>query len=280
MKEEKKLELTEGSEYKIYSLGSRESMIETEGTFKGFISIGVDETGLLIELNHTHGEMAGKTRIVPLHVLLAIDILKIEQNEKKIGKLEGENYLYIVGDAASERILLKAGLVTARGLVTAISSDADNVFITLTAKELRPDVFILSRAADLRNEKKLLRAGATRVVSPYSMGGSRMAQILKKPTVIDFLDTALKSRDLDLKIEELVFPEHSYLVGKTILESNLRRDFGVIILAIKKSDSAMVFNPGPHEMIEAGDLLITIGKKRDVMRMAEAIAGDRMPAGS
>jgi len=83
MNKENKMELTEGSEYKILSLGARDSMLETEGIFKGFISIGVDETGLLIELNHKHGEMAGKTRIVPLHVLLAIDILKIEENEKK-----------------------------------------------------------------------------------------------------------------------------------------------------------------------------------------------------
>ena len=83
MNKENKMELTEGSEYKILSLGARDSMLETEGIFKGFISIGVDETGLLMELNHKHGEMAGKTRIVPLHVLLAIDILKIEEIEKK-----------------------------------------------------------------------------------------------------------------------------------------------------------------------------------------------------
>jgi len=83
MNKENKMELTEGSEYKILSLGARDSMLESEGIFKGFISIGVDETGILIELNHKHGKMAGKTRIVPLHVLLAIDILKIEENEKK-----------------------------------------------------------------------------------------------------------------------------------------------------------------------------------------------------
>lgn len=83
MNKENKMELTEGSEYKILSLGARDNMLETEGIFKGFINIGVDETGLLMELNHKHGEMAGKTRIVPLHVLLAIDILKIEENEKK-----------------------------------------------------------------------------------------------------------------------------------------------------------------------------------------------------
>jgi len=83
MNKENKMELTEGSEYKILSLGAKDSMLESEGIFKGFISIGVDETGLLVELNHKHGKMAGKIRIVPLHVLLAIDILKIEENEKK-----------------------------------------------------------------------------------------------------------------------------------------------------------------------------------------------------
>lgn len=208
-----------------------------------------------------------------------IPFIVIEHDERKIGKLESQRYLYLDGDAANERTLLDAGLEKARGLVTAVASDADNVFITLTAKELRPDIFILSRAGDLKNEKKLLRAGANRVVSPYNLGGSRMAQILKKPTVIDFLDTALTRRGLDLKLEELIFPEHSYLVGKTILQSNLRRDFGVIILAIKKAHAGMVFNPGPSSLIEAGDLLITIGKEEDVKRMTRAISEAIMPSG-
>jgi voltage-gated potassium channel len=209
-----------------------------------------------------------------------IPFIVIEQEEKRIENLVRANYLYLEGDAANERILLDAGLLRARGLVTAVTSDADNVFITLTAKELQPDIFILSRAADLKNEKKLIMAGATRVVSPYDMGGSRMAQILKKPSVVDFIDTVLMTRGLDLRIEELVFPENSYLVGKTIMESNLRRDFGVIILAIKKASKEMLFNPGPDALLEAGDLLITVGKRNDVLTMAEAITGTRMPDGA
>lgn len=93
MNKDKKMELTEGSEYKIYSLGSRDHLLETEGIFRGFISMGTDETGLLMELNHKHGEMAGKTRIVPLHVLLAIDILKMEENDKKDDDKEMTHYV-------------------------------------------------------------------------------------------------------------------------------------------------------------------------------------------
>jgi voltage-gated potassium channel len=200
------------------------------------------------------------------------DFIVIEHDEKKIEKLDLHHFLYLNGDAASERILLEAGLARAKGLVTAVASDAVNVFITLTAKELNPDIFILSRAGDLNNEKKLLRAGANRVVSPYHMGGSRMAQILKQPTVIDFLDTALANTDLDLKMEEFLVPQSSYLVGKTILQSNLRRDFGVIILAIKRGNATMVFNPGPEALLESGDVLIVVGKKQDVVKMGVAIS--------
>ncbi|MGA7277542.1 MAG: potassium channel protein [Desulfocapsaceae bacterium] len=206
-----------------------------------------------------------------------ITFIVIETNEENIARIEREHYLYIPGNAADEKVLLEAGLEKARGLVTAVTSDADNVFITLTAKGLRPDIFVLSRAADLRNESKLLRAGASRVVCPYNMGGSRMAQILKKPTVVDFLDVALASRGLDLKIEETIFPEHSYLVGKTLVESNLRHDFGVIIMAIKKANKKMVFNPGPGERLEAGDVLVSVGKKDDVGRMARAVLETTAP---
>lgn len=107
--------------------------------------------------------------------------------------LEKMRYLYIAGDATADDVLLQAGMLIAKGLATAVTSDADDVFITLTAKGLKSDIFVLSRAADLKNETKLLRAGASRVACPYNMGGARMAQILKKPTIVDFLDKAMMS---------------------------------------------------------------------------------------
>ncbi len=196
-----------------------------------------------------------------------LDFIVIEQDEKKREELELSHFLYLAGDATREEVLLQAGLDRAKGVVTAVSSDADNVFITLTAKGLRPDVFILSRAADLKNEKKLMRAGASRVVCPYNMGGSRMAQILKTPTVVDFLDTAMMSGNLGLKLEEVIVHPTSHLVGKTIVESRLRQNFGVIIVAIKKIDGEMHFNPGADAVLGAGEVVVVIGKQHDLKEM-------------
>jgi voltage-gated potassium channel len=195
-----------------------------------------------------------------------IPFLVIEKGEK-IELLEKMQYLYLVGDATADEVLMQAGLMRAKGLATAVSSDADNVFITLTAKGLKPDIFVLSRAADLKNESKLLRAGASRVICPYNMGGTKMAQILKKPTVVDFLDIAMMSGDLGLKLEEALVRATSLLVGQTLVSSNLRRDFGVIIVAIKKDNSEMIFNPGPSALIEANDVIVAIGKQDDMRRM-------------
>ncbi|KGO34726.1 MAG: NAD-binding protein [Desulfoprunum sp.] len=201
-----------------------------------------------------------------------IPFIVVEKQGEKIEQLEKLEYLYLAGDATADEVLLQAGLMHAKGLATAVSSDADNVFITLTAKGLKPDIFVLSRAADLQNESKLLRAGASRVVCPYNMGGARMAQILQKPTVVDFLDSAMMSGDLGLKLEEAVVQPTSPLVGKTIVTSNLRRDFGVIIVAIKKADNGMIFNPGPQAIIDPLDVIVAIGKQEDMKRMRRALA--------
>ncbi|MBE0585388.1 MAG: potassium channel protein [Desulfofustis sp.] len=200
-----------------------------------------------------------------------IPFVVIENQPEKIELLEKMHYLYIAGDATADDVLLQAGLLTAKGLATAVSSDADNVFITLTAKGLKPGIFVLSRAADLKNESKLLRAGASRVICPYNMGGARMAQILKKPTVVDFLDKAMMSGELGLKLEEAVVQPSSLLVGKTLFTSNLRRDFGVIIVAIKKASNEMVFNPGPDATIDAEDVIVAIGKQEDIIRMRQVL---------
>jgi len=201
----------------------------------------------------------------------AIPFVVIEQNPEKIEQLENNRFLYLNMDATSEETLIKAGLERAKGIVTAVSSDADNVFITLTAKGLRPDIFILSRTSDIKNEGKLLKAGATRVVCPYLIGGSRMAQLLKKPTVVDFIDIAMMDGKLGLKMEEAVVGPNSSLIGKTLVSSHIRKDFGVIIVAIKKPSNEMIFNPLPSEKLEAGDVIVVIGKKEDLLRMNEVV---------
>jgi len=198
-------------------------------------------------------------------------LVVVEQNQAGVDQLESDGVLYLVMDATSDDALVAAGLNRAKGLVTAVSSDADNVFIALSAKGLRPDIFILARASDAKNERKLLRAGASRVVCPYDMGGRRMAEILNKPTVVDFLDQTMMRSDLGLQMEEAVISDSSELTGKTVMSSNLRQEFGVIIVAIKRRNGDMVFNPGPQEAFNAGDVIVVIGKRAELQRMTEAI---------
>jgi voltage-gated potassium channel len=196
-----------------------------------------------------------------------IPFVVIEQDPNKSDAMEKNGYLYLNLDATTEEALRQAGIMAAKGVVTAVRSDANNVFITLTAKDLRPDIFVLSRTSDTSNEKKLLRAGASRVVAPYQIGGRRMAQVLKSPTVIDFIDTALMNTSLDLAIEEALISPDSEYAGSSLVESNIRRDFGIIMVAIKKASGAMVFNPLPTEKLVGGDVAVVIGKREELERL-------------
>jgi voltage-gated potassium channel len=199
------------------------------------------------------------------------EFVVIENNPEPIEQLEETPYLYLPLDASMDDSLISAGIMDARGLVTAVRSDADNVFITLTAKGLRPDIFVLSRASDEKNEVKLIRAGASRVVSPYLLGGRRMAQVLIRPTVVDFMDIAVKEGGIGLKMEEIMVSPLSNLVGLNLIESNLRKDYGVIIVLIKKHHGEMIFNPMPTEVLDANDVLVMLGKVEDMRRMNEII---------
>jgi len=200
-----------------------------------------------------------------------VDFVVIEQEDSAVATLEKQGYLFIQMDATTEEALIKAGVMKAKGLVTAVRSDANNVFITLTAKGIRPDLFVLSRTSDVKNEEKLKRAGATRVVSPYFLGGRRMAQVLKRPTVVDFIDIATMSNKLGLLMEEAKIRPGSGLIGKNLIDSHLRRDFGVIIVAIKQASGNMIFNPIATETLEAGDVIVVLGKQEDVLRMTEVV---------
>ncbi|MGD8341966.1 MAG: potassium channel protein [Desulfobacterales bacterium] len=197
-----------------------------------------------------------------------IDFVVIEQNPAATEDIEMQRYLYIEMDATSEEALLAAGIMKAKGIATAVNSDANNVFITMTAKSLRPDIFVLARASEEKNEDKLVRAGASRVVSPYMIGARRMAQMLKKPTVVDFIDIAMMGSHLGLMMEEAKIGPKSNLIGKNLIDSQLRKDFGVIIVAIKKISGDMIFNPMPSETLEAGDVIVVIGKREDLLRMS------------
>ncbi|MCU0821172.1 MAG: potassium channel protein [Spirochaetes bacterium] len=200
-----------------------------------------------------------------------IHFVVIERDPERIETLAKAKYLYLDMDATTEEALIKAGIMHARGIVPTVQSDADNVFITLTARGLRSDILILSRSSDEKSEIKLKRAGATVVVSPYLIGGKRMAEVILRPTVVDFINSATMHRDLGLAMEEVCVKDRSKFIGKNLIESNLRRDFGIIIVAIKKNSGDMIFNPVPQEKLDANDVLVVLGKKEDVARMNTVI---------
>ncbi|MBN1499299.1 MAG: potassium channel protein [Spirochaetes bacterium] len=202
-----------------------------------------------------------------------LQFVVIENNQSEIAQLEHDKMIYIIADATNEEAVIKAGLMNAKALITCVKSDSDNVFITLSARSINPAVYILSRASEEQNEKKLMRAGANKVVLPYFIGGRRMAHALLRPTVVDFIDNTMVDSKLGAAItmEELVINQKSDLIGKNLIESSLRKNYGVIIVAIKKLKSGMLFNPAPLEVIEEGDILVILGRKDTLMEIKKLI---------
>ncbi len=215
----------------------------------------------------------GRTGTVVVSELRAagIPLVVIEQKEELIDELGRQGILYLQKNATSDETLLEAGLERAAGLVTTVNSDADGVFISLSAREIRPDIFILARASDKSNENKLLRAGASRVVCPHQLGGELMAEIIHKPTVVDFLNYALGNNDMDLQLEEAPVGVDSPVHGKTLVESGLRKNYGVIIIAIKRQNGEMVFNPGADEVFYARDVIVVLGESGKLKEVREEI---------
>ncbi len=184
----------------------------------------------------------------------------VEKDTDVIEKLESDEYLYLRGDATDDDTLLKAGIKRAKGLISVVASDTENVYITLTARGLNPDLFILARSGDEGSDIKLKRAGASKVVSPYLIGGNRMAQAVLRPNVVDFIEIATGREHLELQMEEIIIPDDSGFIGETLVSSGFRKETGVMIVGIKKSNGSMVFNPESHSTIEKQDTLIVLGQ--------------------
>ncbi len=197
----------------------------------------------------------------------------IERDSAQLENFKMGQGIPLHGDATSDEVLRLAGVERARALVTVLASDADNLFITMSARLLNDQLYIVSRAEDEHNITKLTRAGANRVVSPYAMGGYRVAHAVLRPTVVDFLDLAIRSEHLELQIEETQIGPRSRLAGVTVRDSRIRQELGIIIVAIKKASGEMVFNPPPDAVMEAADILITMGHREQVDQLATLAGG-------
>lgn len=206
-----------------------------------------------------------------------VPMVVIEVDETAAARLQELGVPHLIGDAKEEENLYAAGILQAKGLVAVVHSDTDNVFIVLTARDINRNLFICARASSPGTEKRLLKAGADRVVSPYASGALRIAQNILRPTVTDFLELALSGEGMELSMEEMVIPTASDLAGKDLMHSGIRSDFNLIIVAIKRQDGVMIYNPSPREKLHVGDTLIAIGPRNNLDRFAEKLSDPRSP---
>ncbi|MCI5167328.1 MAG: potassium channel protein [Candidatus Electrothrix sp. GM3_4] len=199
-------------------------------------------------------------------------LVVIENDDEVIWEIDQLGYIKLKGDASDDDILLEVGIKNARGLVAVVSTDAENLYITLTARGLNPDLFILTRSSGTPGvAKKLERAGASKVISPYSIGARRMAQLIVRPTVVDFLDLAMQARELGLCMEELLVTAHTSFVNTTLMKSGLRKKYDIIVVAIKRPDIPMIFNPGPDTKIQQDDILIVLGDNQQISALEKTL---------
>ena len=222
-----------------------------------------------------HGQMG---QIVARELCRAnLDVVVIDKEPTVMQRVQESRIVHLTADATEEETLDMAGVRRARGLVSLVSRDTDNVFIVLTARDLNRNLQILARAGTQGAEKRLMKAGANRVVSPYASGAIRIAQNILQPTVTDFLELALSGEGMELSMQETEIPDGAPLVGKDLMRSGIRSQFDLIIVAIKRKDAQMIYNPSSHEELREGDVLIAIGHRENLSRFRSSLLGHAPP---
>jgi voltage-gated potassium channel len=265
------------------------SFLMLAGVASVFVSFGIlGDTLLRLELGDYFGRrrrtrmlqhMAGHYivcgagrvgRSVVLELLRGgAQVVLIDNNPDRATWGEALGIVTLTADASKDETLRHARIDSAAGLVSAIASDAENVYVTLSAKVLNPSLHVAVRASDDQAEEKLHRAGASTVLTPYTYIGQRLAQSLLRPHVVSFLDvaSAFGRTDLDLEIEQLPVAAGSFLSAKTLEEARLGRNYGVIVLAVRRQSGTMQFNPQADVRLEAGDVLIAMGERQRLRQL-------------
>ena len=209
------------------------------------------------------GELVAKQMLKAVN---APQLVVIDRNAERLAECAEAGLLFVDADATTEEALEEAGVGRAKGLVSLVASDAENVFICLTAREIAPRLTIVARALEERSADKLRRAGADKVVSPYLVGGHRLSQAVLQPAVAEFLEFAA-GHDLQLELEETRICKGSSLIGKQLKDSGLRSELELIVLAIRRRNAEMIFNPGALSVLEEGDTLIVMGPGKNVVKL-------------
>ncbi|MCF8086215.1 MAG: potassium channel protein [Desulfohalobiaceae bacterium] len=214
-----------------------------------------------------HGQMGQLVAEELIRHELAVVVL--DNNESALLRCKELGVPHLQCDAMEEENLEAAGVERAKGLISVVDRDADNVFIVLTARSLNPDLFVCARAGSKGVEKKLIRAGVDKVVSPYASAAIRITQKVLRPSITDFLDLALSGEGFELEMEELRIPEGAPVAGQTLVDSNIRGEFNIIIITLLRPDGARIYNPSPRETLQSGDTLIAVGPRDNMDRFYE-----------
>jgi voltage-gated potassium channel len=199
-----------------------------------------------------------------------VPFVVVERNAERVQDALDRGMLVVEADASREETLKRLHIERARGMVAAVGTDAENVYTILTARVLAPGLFIVGRAETEDAERKIRRAGADRVVSPYSIGAQQMAQTALRPAVVDFVKLATQAGNLELAMEQIRVAGGSSLAERTLIEGNLRQRFGVIVVGIQRADGRMEFNPSPDSMMRDGDQLVVLGRPASLRELEQA----------
>ncbi|MDD5757731.1 MAG: NAD-binding protein [Desulfobulbaceae bacterium] len=258
-----------GVSFVLYVFGKVTEAIVEGGLQKAFGRINMDKK---LSKVHNHYIVCGYGRIGQV-ICLSLhddhrDFVVIENNPEEIKALSALGYLFVEGEASDDEVLIQAGIKRAKGLIAVVSSDAENVYITMSAKVLKPSLFVMGRSSGKKGaDTKLLRAGADKVISPYFIGARQMANIVLRPTVIDFLDLTVHG-SLGLRLEELQIPSSASFVDMTLMDSGIRKKYDLIVVAIKRQgDKEMLFNPSHLTLIKPGDTIIVLGEFENIKRL-------------
>lgn len=202
-------------------------------------------------------------------------VVVVDKNISDFISINGTQVPVVQGDASYESTLLKAGIDRAKGLIAAVTSEAENVFITMTARDLNPDLFIISRFEENATQSKLLRAGANKVINPYHIGSQKISHIILKPTISKILDFAYEKGQFQLDINELELKDGNKLIGNSIRECKIRDDYNIIIIAIEKSDGIIITNPGPNYVFENFDRIVMIANDQEIQTLFKKYKGNK-----
>jgi voltage-gated potassium channel len=255
----------------LYSFGLVSETV-VEGRLRKLLGRGKLEK--IIEKMHNHYIICGGGRIGFLicRELIAgkMPCVVIDNDSEVIQRAQDEGFICFKGDATQDKVLIEAGIKRAKGVVCVLPSDAENLYVILTAKELNQNIYIISRSEEEESEHRLLRAGADRVMSPYTLGGVRMAMAILRPAMLDFIEITTRQQSLELRMEEISVCKGSPFISKSLEDSGIRKRYGLIIVAVKNDSGKMIFNPMANYVIAEGDRLIAMGEDENVKQFSEA----------